>query len=66
MFARKPDWTWSFCQDYSRLNAITQLSVEQLQHVDQLVDKTVGASFFTKMDLAMGYVPLACTACPLS
>ena len=56
VFARKPDGTWRFCQDYRWLNAITQRSVEQLPHMDQLVDETRGAKFFTKMDLAMAYM----------
>ena len=52
MFARKGDGTWRFCQDYRGLNAITQRSVEPLPPVDQLVDETRGARFFTKLDLA--------------
>jgi hypothetical protein len=39
------------------LNAIIQRSVEPLPHVDQLVDETRGARFFTKLDLAMAYMP---------
>ena len=42
-------------QDYRGLNAITQRSVEPLPHVDQLVDETRGARFFTKLDLASAY-----------
>ena len=34
VFARKPNGTWRFCQDYRELNAITQRSVEPLSHVD--------------------------------
>jgi hypothetical protein len=49
--AGKQDGTWRFCQDYRGLNAITQRSVEPLPHVDQLVDETRGARFFTKLDL---------------
>jgi hypothetical protein len=56
LFARKQDGTWRFCQDYRGLNAITQRSVEPLPHVDQLVDETRGARFFTKLDLAMAYM----------
>ena len=56
VFARKADGTWRFCQDYRGLNAITQRSVEPLPHVDQLVDETRGARFFTKLDLAMAYM----------
>jgi hypothetical protein len=56
MFTRKQDSTWRFCQDSRGLNAITQRSVEPLPHVDQLVDETRGARFFTKLDLAMAYM----------
>ena len=56
VFARKADGTWRFCQDYRGLNAITQRSVEPLPHVDQLVDETRGARFFTKLDLASAYM----------
>ena len=55
VFARKADGTWRFCQDYRGLNAITQPSVEPLPHVDQLVDETRGARFFSKLDLASSY-----------
>ena len=55
MFARKPDSTWRFCQDYHSLNAITQRSVEPLPHVEQLVDETRGARFLSKIDLAGTY-----------
>jgi hypothetical protein len=37
-------------------NAITQRSVEPLQHINQLVEETRGACFFTKLDLAMAYM----------
>jgi hypothetical protein len=55
VFARKPDGTWRFCQDYRGLNAITQRSVEPLPHVEQLVDETRGARYFSKIDLASAY-----------
>ncbi len=51
VFARKPDGTWRFCQDFRGLNAITQRSVEPLPHVEQHVDETRGARFFSKLDL---------------
>jgi Reverse transcriptase (RNA-dependent DNA polymerase) len=56
VFARRPDGTWRFCQDYRGLNTITQRSVEPLPHVDQLVDETRGARYFSKLDLAMAYM----------
>ena len=32
--ARKPDWTWRICYNYSSLNAITRPAVEPLPHID--------------------------------
>ena len=55
VFARKADGTWRFCVDYRGLNAITQRSVEPLPHVDQILDDTQGARFFSKLDLASAY-----------
>jgi hypothetical protein len=55
VFARKPDGTWRFCQDYRGLNAILQRSVEPLPHANQLLDETRGARSFTKLDLASAY-----------
>ena len=52
-FARKPDGTWRFCQDFRRLNAITQRSVEPLPDVDHVHHESRGSRFFTKLDLAM-------------
>ena len=56
VFARKTDGTWSFCQDYSEHNAITQKLVELLQHVDKLIDEAHRAWFFTKFYLAIAYM----------
>ena len=55
VFARKADGSWRFCQDYRQLNALTKKSVEPLPHIDQLLDETRGARFFTKLDLASAY-----------
>ena len=44
-----------FCQDYRGINAIAQPSVVLVPHVDQLVDETRGARFFSKLDLALSY-----------
>ncbi len=51
VFARKPDGTWRFCQDYSCLNSITQRLVAPLPHVEQLVYEALAACFFSKLDL---------------
>ncbi len=56
VFTCKPDGIWRFCQDFYGLNNITKRPVEPLPHVDQPVDETCCARFFTKMDLAMAYM----------
>ena len=55
MFARKWDGSWRICYDYRGLNAITRPAVEQLTHIDALLDSTRGSRFFTKLDLASSY-----------
>ncbi len=55
VFARKPDGTWHICYYYRGLNAISRIAVEPLQHIDALVDGTLGSCFFTKLDLASRY-----------
>ena len=47
---------WRLSQLYCGLNTLTQLSVEPLQRlVDQLVEGTRWARFFTKLDLVKAY-----------
>ncbi len=55
VFARKPDGSWRICYDYRGFNAITLPAVEQLQHIDALLDGTRGSLFFTKLALASSY-----------
>lgn len=55
VFVRKPDGSWRICYDYRGLNAITEPQLEPLPHIDQLLEKTRGSTFFTKLDLASAY-----------
>ena len=45
MFARKPDGSSRICYGYQGLNTITWSAVEQLQHLDVLLDGTRESSF---------------------
>ncbi len=65
VFARKPDGTWHICYDYRSLNANTRPAVEQLPHIDALLDGTRGSCFFTKLDLASSYHQLQIRASDL-
>ncbi len=42
VFVRKPNGTWRTCYDYRGLNAITRLAVQQLPHINALLDGTRG------------------------
>ncbi len=55
VFARKPDGTWRICFDYRGLNTISWPVVEPLQHINALLDWTLGSCFFIKLDLATSY-----------
>ncbi len=55
VFAQKPDGTWCICYYYRGLNAITRPAVEPLQHIDSLLDRTLGLCFFTEIYLASSY-----------
>ena len=62
MFARKPDGSSRICYGYQGLNTITWSAVEQLQHLDVLLDGTRESSFFSKLDLT-STGPAAITSC---
>jgi hypothetical protein len=57
VFARKPNLngTRHICCYYWGLITISWPTVELLQHIDALLDGTLGSCFFTKLDLASSY-----------
>jgi hypothetical protein len=55
LFVRKPDGSLRLCVDYRGLNAITVKNRYPLPRIDELMDRLVGARFFTKLDLREAY-----------
>lgn len=55
IMARKKDGSWRLCVDYRHLNLLTVKSKYPPPIIDELLDELAGASWFTKLDLRVGY-----------
>lgn len=57
----KPDGTIRFCNDFRKLNEVSQFDSYPMPHVDELIDWLDKARFITTLDLTKGYwqVPLS-------
>ncbi|CAM4403535.1 unnamed protein product [Lepidochelys olivacea] len=56
----KPDGTMRFCNDFRRLNEISQFDAYLIPRINELVDRLGSARFLTTLDLTKGYwqIPL--------
>jgi hypothetical protein len=54
-FIDKKDGKLRPVQDYRPLNAITRKNVAPIPLIPKLIDKLLGAQFFTKLDICWGY-----------
>jgi len=54
-FINKKDGKLHPVQDYRLLNAITRKNVAPIPLIPELIDKLLGAQFFTKLDVHWGY-----------
>jgi len=54
-FIDKKDGKLRLVQDYQPLNAITVKNVAPIPLIPELVNKLLGARFFTKLDVRWGY-----------
>ncbi|XP_048630596.1 uncharacterized protein LOC125603957 [Brassica napus] len=55
LFVKKKDGSMRLCIDYRRINNITIKDKYPLPRIDELLDKLRGGSWFSKIDLALGY-----------
>ena len=55
LFVHKKDGTLRLCVDYRALNKSTIKNRYPLPRIDELIDRLVGAQYFTKIDLYSGY-----------
>ncbi|KAF7116923.1 hypothetical protein CNMCM5793_005553 [Aspergillus hiratsukae] len=55
LFTRKADGSLRLCVDYRGLNDITVKNRYPLPRIDELMDRLVGARYFTKLDLRDAY-----------
>src|SRR6185312_14707078 len=61
VLATKPDGSFRFCVDYTKLNALTMKETFPLPNLEEHLDRLVSGKIFSVMDLPSGFwqVPVA-------
>ena len=59
----KPDGSFRFCNDFRRLNGVSEFDAYPMPRVDELIERLGPARYLTTLDLTKGYwqVPLSKT-----
>lgn len=55
VMVRKRDGTHRFCIDYRKLNSVTKPDIFPLPRIDDLLDQLGQSTFFSTLDLTLGY-----------
>ena len=68
LFARKPGGGLRMCIDYRQLNSNTRKNAFPLPRVEDMLDRLLGATVFSKLDLSMAFhqIPLHPDSVPLT
>ena len=51
----KPDGSWRFCVDYSKIGKVTTRDCYPLPRIETILDATEGSTWFSTHDLSSGY-----------
>ena len=55
VLTRKPDGSWRFCTDYSKLGKVTRRDCYPLPRIATIIDAVKDSTWFSTFDLSSGY-----------